>query len=317
MRERVHGTAIALMLAVGAIAGCGGSTTPPTAEETETVEVAEVNDGAIDVTVSILPQKYFVEKIGGGNVNVNVMVPPGASPATYEPKPQQLKDLSDAEAYVSIGIHFEKPWMPRIESANPQMLVIDSATGIEKLPLEDHHHHEGEGAHDHAHDHGGDTLDPHIWLSPQRAKQQAQNIYEGLVKVDPENQEAYRQNLDQLLAEIDQVDAQIRANLEGISDRKFMVFHPSWGYFADDYNLEQEAIEVGGQEPSASELADLIAEAKAENIKVIFAQPEFNTKSVQTIAQEIGGEVILVTPLAPNWSENLLEVSEKFAEALN
>ncbi|MGC9524623.1 MAG: metal ABC transporter solute-binding protein, Zn/Mn family [Limnospira sp.] len=313
MRERVNGTAIALMLAVGAIAGCSGSTTPPTTEVMETAEVAEVGDGAIDVTVSILPQKYFVEKIGGENVNVNVMVPPGASPATYEPKPQQLKDLSDAEAYVSIGIHFEKPWMPRMESANPQMAIVDSAAGIEKLPLEDHHHHEGEEVHDH----GGDTLDPHIWLSPRRAKQQAQNIYEGLVKVDPENQETYRQNLEQFLAEIDQIDAQIRANLEGVGNRKFMVFHPSWGYFADDYNLEQKAIEVGGQEPSASELAALIAEAKAENIRVIFAQPEFNTQSVQTIAQEIGGDVILVTPLAPNWSENLLEVSEKFAEALN
>lgn len=305
MWERVNGTAIALMLAVGAIAGCGGTTSTP--------ETATDGDGAIDVTVSILPQKYFVEKIGGDNVKVNVMVPPGASPATYEPKPQQLKDLSDAEVYVSIGIHFEKPWMPRIESANPQMLVIDSATGIEKLPQEEHHHHEGEIESGYEED----TLDPHIWLSPKLAKQQAQNIYEGLVQVDPENQETYRQNLDQFMAEIDRIDGQIRANLAGVKNRKFLVFHPSWGYFAADYNLEQEAIEVGGQEPSASELADLIAEAKAENIKVIFAQPEFNTESAQTIAKEIGGEVILVTPLAPNWSENLVQVSEQFAGALN
>ena len=95
-----------------------------------------------------------------------------------------------------------------------------------------------------------------------------------------------------------------------------MVFHPSWGYFARDFGLEQIPVEVGGQEPSAQELAELIARAKEENIRIIFAQPELSTQDAETIAKEIGGEVLLVSPLSPDWLENLREVAQTFAEAL-
>ena len=195
--------------------------------------------------------------------------------------------------------------------------MIDSAQGIERMEMVDHHHHgEAEAEHDHEHDHGGETLDPHIWLSPQLVKLQAENIYQGLVKIDPENEAEYQANLAQFLTEIDQLDRQIQQNLAGVENRQFIVFHPSWGYFARDYDLEQVSIEVGGQEPSAAELGEIVKEAQEENIKVIFAQPEFSTQSAETIAQEIGGQVLLITPLAPDWSNNLLQVSQTFAEVL-
>ena len=323
---------LTLLISFGILAGCSSS---PDASNPETQisasETTKTTSEPLDITVSILPQKYFIEKIAGNLVKVNIMVEPGASPATYEPKPQQMKALSEAEAYVSIGVPFEKAWMERIKGANPQILVIDSAKGIERMEMLEHHHHEEEKAeHDHHHDHDhkaekaareehhqdAESLDPHIWLSPQLVKIQAENIYRGLVEIDPENQGEYQVNLTQFLTEIDQLDQQIQQNLAGIKNRQFLVFHPSWGYFARDYDLEQISIEVGGQEPSAAELGEIVKEAQEENIKVIFAQPEFSTKSAEIIAQEIGGKVSLITPLAPDWSNNLLQVSQTFAEVL-
>ncbi len=147
-------------------------------------------------------------------------------------------------------------------------------------------------------------------------KIQAENIYQGLIKLDADNQQQYEQNLRQFQEKIDQLDQQIKENLADINNRKFIVFHPAWGYFADQYNLEQIPIEVGGQEPSVAELAELITIAKEENIRIIFAQPEFSTKQAKTIAQEINGEVLLINVLAPDWTNNLLQVSQTFAQVL-
>ncbi len=267
----------------------------------------------LDLSVSIVPQEYFVKKIGGNRVKVNVMVEPGAEPATYEPKPRQLSALNDAEAYISIGVPFEKAWMNKIKGANSQMLIIDSTKGINKMEMVAHHHHEN---HDHEDHYSEETLDPHVWLSPQLVKIQAENIYQGLSQLDSENQGQYKQNLDRFISEIDQLDRKIKQNLAGVKNRKFIVFHPAWGYFAREYNLEQIPVEIGGQEPSAYELVQLIKTAKEENIKVVFAQPEFSTKSAKTIAKEFDGKLIFITPLAPDWYNNLLKVSEHFADAL-
>lgn len=304
-------SAIAIALCLGAI--FQGCSQPPTPKSTETTE-------KLDITVSILPQKYFVERIGGDNVNVNVMVEPGASPATYEPKPQQLRSLSEAEAYMSIGVPFEKAWMDRIQAANSKMPIVDTTEGIDLLPMVAHHHH-GEEEHMHqdhdSEDHDSENLDPHIWVSPQLVKLQAQTIYQALVELDPNRQSEYQASLQQFLADIDALDAEIRQNLAGVSNRKFMVFHPSWGYFARDYNLEMISIEIGGQEPSAAELAELIAEAKEEGIRVIFVQPEFSDQAAETIANQIGGEVLKISPLEVNWLENLRNVSQTFGQVLS
>ena len=329
--------AIAIAVSLGTIfSGCNQPPPPPTASN---------SPEKLDITVSILPQKYFVERIGGENVNVNVMVEPGSSPATYEPKPQQLKLLSQAEAYMSIGVPFENAWMDRIEAANPKMQIVDTTEGIELLPMVAHHHHHEEGHHDEGHHDEGhhdeghhdeghhdeghhdegdvhhkegvENFDPHIWVSPKLVKLQAQTIYEALVKLDPTRQPEYEASLQQFLADIDELDKEIRQTLAGVQNRKFMVFHPSWGYFANDYNLEMIPIEIGGQEPSAAELAELIAEAKEEGIQVIFVQPEFSTRDAETIANQIGGEVIAIGPLELNWLENLRNLSHAFAKVLS
>ena len=267
------------------------------------------------VFVSVVPQQYFVDRIGGELVDTRAMVEPGASPATYEPKPSQMAALSDAELYFSIGVAFEQVWLDKISSANADMLIIDSAKGIERLVMTDSHEHEDEDGHVEAEDVG--ELDPHIWLSPSLVKVQAQNIYEALAIADPENAMIYEENLNQFLSDITILQNELTETLANAANRKFMVFHPSWGYFAEDFNLEQLAIEVGGTEPSASELADLISEAQEENIAVVFAQPEFSTKDAETIASAIDGEVILVSPLAYDWLENLREVAGSFSSAMS
>lgn len=268
---------------------------------------------SLNITVSIVPQAYFVERIGGEHVQVNVMVLPGQSPATYEPKPEQLAALSKAEAYISIGVAFENAWLDRIKSANPDMRMVDTTAGIERQPIQDHHHKEQE--HDDEQEEG--TLDPHIWLSPTLVKIQARTIYEALSELDPAHQQDYEANLNAFIADIDALIAQIENNLSGVKSRKFMVFHPSWGYFARDFGLEQIAVEIGGQEPSAQELAMLIEEAEKEGIHVVFAQPEFSTTAAKTLANEIGGEVLLISPLAEDWLENLRTVSQTFAQVLS
>ncbi len=264
-------------------------------------------------TVSIVPQQYFVQRIGGAHVDVDVMVLPGASPETYEPKPAQLTALAEARVYFGIGVPFEDAWLARIAAANPEMEIIDTAQGIQRVPV-DAHYRVALGGRPPA---GGGGADPHIWLSPRLVKVQVQTIYEGLVALDPSHQDDYQANRDRFLADIDQLIRDIEGTLQGISQRRFMVFHPSWGYFGDDFQLEMIPVEVGGQEPSPAELAALVSTARAEGIRVLFAQPEFSTRAAETIAQEIGGEVLLVSPLALDWLDNLRDVAVMFAQVLS
>lgn len=266
------------------LTGCGGAATPAPAEPA----------GVLNVVVSIVPQQYFVERIGGERVDVMVMVPPGFSPATYEPKPEQLQTLSEADAYLRMRVPFEEAWMERIVSANQNMLIIDQAEGIERI--------------------GG--KDPHIWLSPPLVEVQAQTIYAGLVELAPDHEAEYATNLETFLADLDELDADIQETLSHLANRKFMVFHPAWAYFARDYGLEMIPVQIEGSDPSAAEMAGLIQTAQENNIKVIFAQPEFSTARAQTIAEEIGGQMLLISPLAPDWLDNLYRVADTFAETL-
>jgi zinc transport system substrate-binding protein len=274
----------------------------------------------VPVVVSIAPQQYFVERVGGEHVQVTVMVPPGAEPHTIEPKPNQLKALSQAKVYFPIGIEFEQAWMDKFRAANPRMQIVDTTVGIERLPLtseeqaEEHSasspHPAPQGQSQAAH------LDPHIWLSPRLVKIQAQTIAQALMQLDPQHQGDYQANLQRFLADLDALDARIRKTLAGATVRQFIVFHPAWGYFARDYQLEQIPIEVGGQEPSAAELADLIRRAQQAKMKVVFAEPQFSQQAARTIAQEIGGEVLLINDLSPDWLNNLNHVADTFAQVL-
>ncbi len=301
---------IALLSSASLWVGCNTSQ-----ETTETSSPTTTTEEKLDITVSILPQKYFVERIGGDTVDVNVMVEPGASPATYEPKPQQMEALSEAEAYVRIRLPFENAWMSRIESANEEMKIVDLTEGIERQPMSGHHH--GEQNHSHEAEEKTANLDPHIWLSPELVKKQAETIYNALVELNPEQQTLYQENLDQFISDLDTLDQNIEETLADLDQRTFMVFHPAWGYFAEEYNLEMIPIEVGGTEPSAAELSEFVKQAKAEEIQVIFVQPQFGVQSANAIAQSVNAEVLQIDPLAENWLENMQSVATTFETALS
>jgi len=287
--------------------GAAETTQPATGVGVE----ANAAEAVLTVTVSVLPQKYFVERIGGDLVRVNVMVEPGASPHSYEPKPDQMRALSESAAYFSIGVEFEDAWLDRIAASNDNMLLVNTIANIQRVEMVAHEHED-----DTAHDGEEVELDPHVWTSPELVKTMSQTIYETLVELDPSHEAAYSANLKLFLQDIDALQAQIKESLTGLKSSKFMVFHPSWGYFAREFRLEQISIEVGGQEPSAQELAGLIDQAKADNIKVVFAQPEFNTKSAEVIANEIGGKVLLISALEYDWLSNMRTVAQTFAETL-
>ncbi len=300
MITRWHSIAWALALGGLLLVGCGRPSSPGSADK-------------LNITVSIVPQKYFVERIAGERVVVNVMVLPGNNPATYEPKPDQLTALSEAVAYFSIGVPFEEVWLDKIAAANDRMMMVDTAAGIRRVPVDGHYKVELGGLPES----DAEGRDPHIWLSPSLVKIQAQNIYRALAELDPARKTEYEVNLNRFIEDIDDLITDVRETLADVPNRKFIVFHPAWGYFGDDFELEMIPIEVGGQEPSAAELADLITVAREEGIKVIFAQPEFSTQKAEVIAREIGGEVVLINPLAEDWLGNMRLVADTFARVLS
>lgn len=257
-----------------------------------------------NVVVSIVPQKFFVEKIGGDKVNVKVMVKPGNSPHIYEPKPSQMKDIANADIYFSIGVEFEKVWLPRFTNQNRAMSVIAVDKNIKKISMSSH-------SHDHHHGHNENGKNPHIWLSPKNIKIIANNIYKNLLETDLANQTYYKENLDKFLKEIENLDKEIHSILKDVKKgTKFMVFHPSWGYFAKDYELQEIAIEANGKNPTPKNLIYIIEEAKKENIKAIFVQPEFSDEIAKTLSNELKIPIIKISPLSENWSVNLIRLAK-------
>jgi len=199
------------------------------------------------------------------------------------------------------------------------MLVVDCSRGVKLFTVS---YKYGEAAVYYEYDESDKAksylkgIDPHIWLSPANAKIMVENIYEGLVQIDPENQKYYKKNLDSYLLELDKLDDEIVQTFSGKENKKIIVFHPTWAYFAKDYGIEQIPIEEEGKEPTAKGIEDLISQAKEYNIKVIFASPEFSTKSAWTVAREIGGEVFLVSSLKKDYLENMRKAAEAFAGAM-
>ena len=285
--------------------------------------------GKIIVAVTILPQAGFVEAIGGDKVEVVLMVPPGASPHTYEVTPDQMVKLSKAKMYAKVGspVEFELAWMDKLIAVNEAMLVVDCSQGIQLLEMDehqcDHEHehdqnceHEQNHNHDPEHDHKHTGLDPHIWLSVKNAKVMVQNICDGLVQVDPANKAYYEKNCADYLEELRRLDSDIKDVLSGVKNRSFIVYHPAWGYFARDYNLIQIAVEQGGKEPDAAYIVRLIEEAKEHDIRVIFVSPQHSTSSAEVIAREIGGEVVIIEPLAKDFISNMWAIASAMKQAM-
>ncbi len=272
----------------------------------------EDEEGKLLVVVSIAPQSEFVKRVGGDEVKVTVMVPPGQEPHDFEPTTAQMKDVAKADIYFKVGsgIEFETHWMDKFRDQNEDMRVVDGSKGVDLLPMEYEHEHGDEEEHEHE-----EGMDPHIWMSPKNVKVMMANLLEGLKAEDPENSDHYQVNADDYLAELDLLIGNITDGLEPYLGEKFLVYHPAFGYFAHDFGLVQLAIEEEGKEPTPRGLEHVIEQAKEEGIKVIFVEPQFDRHNAETIADEIGGRVITLDPLAEDYLQNIGETSDKLIEA--
>ncbi|MDR2910567.1 MAG: zinc ABC transporter substrate-binding protein [Bacteroidales bacterium] len=258
------------------------------------------------ITVSILPQKTFIEKIAGDDFHVNILLPPGASPASFTLLPSQLKDISTSKIWMRIGyIGFEFSWQDKIKQANPDMKVLDLSENLDLISTENI-------SNDNSKSTAG--INPHIWLSPKMVKQISRRITDELSILKPERKDVYEANYEKFCKEINILDAEIRNVLEKYEDRTIIIFHPILTYYARDYGLIQESLEPGGKEPTPQRMAEVINLAKTKNIRVIYIQSEFDIEQASVFAEEINGKIIEVNPLSPEWAENLREITQIITE---
>ncbi|ADC63184.1 metal ABC transporter solute-binding protein, Zn/Mn family [Allochromatium vinosum] len=253
----------------------------------------------IQVFVTVPPQQTFVEQIGGSHVQVEALVGAGSNPHAYEPPPGQIARLAEADVYFGIGLPMETAWMKRIRAVNPEIRVVDLSDGISRRRLEAHEH--GHGAEPDHHHESDSEQDPHIWTSPPLVIGMAERIAGTLSELDPERAAEYEARRADFIAELKALDADTRARLDRLTHRRFMVYHPSWGYFAETYGLTQIPIEAEGKEPGPRRLAALIDQARREDVRVILAQPQLSTKAAEQVAREIGGRVEVVDTLAADY----------------
>jgi zinc transport system substrate-binding protein len=262
-----------------------------------------LNAQPLNIFVSVLPQKYFVEKIGGEAVYVSVMVKAGHSPASYEPSPRQMTQLAKADVYMRIGVPFEAAWMRRIRALNPNMRIVEMRTAI--VPLHqtkaDHAHHES---------------DPHIWNSPLVAQKLANNLYLLLSEMLPEKQAVFQSRHTALQAELNSLHHDIQQLLATVQHKQFIVFHPAWAYFAETYGLQQIVVEHEGKRPGPKALARIITQAKLHHAKVVFVQPQFDKKAAAQVAHSINADLIVLNPLAYEYVDTLRDAAQHIAEAL-
>ncbi|GAB4335773.1 MAG: zinc ABC transporter substrate-binding protein [Desulfobulbaceae bacterium] len=263
-------------------------------------------DTPVRVAVSILPQSYFVGKIGGERVKVDTLVQPGRSPATYGLTPRQMTELGKAAVYFRIGVPFENGLIPRLRDSFPGLPIVDLREGITLLSMED----DGEEDHEHG------ELDQHTWLDPLLALQQAERIRDELIRIDPEGKEIFRRNFAALAGELRSLDRELRGILAPYAGRAVYVFHPAYGYFCRAYGLRQHPIHVAGKDPGGATLARFITEAKQDRVRAIFVQPQFSDRAARTIARSINAEVVPLDPLAADYPDNLRTIARRLARYL-
>lgn len=322
-------------------AGAGESTgeTPSGREDSSQAKQTSTDEQGepISVFVSVLPQTYFVERIGGETVEVSALVPPGRGPATYEPTPRQVTALAGADVYFRIGVPFEAGFIPRLEQNLPDLNIVDSARAVEKRYFSEDHDHAGEEAHEeeeaHAeedahrgedgqkeaheddHEHGG-APDPHVWLGPGEVIAQLGVIRDTLLEINPDAADLYRANYTIFVEEIRELKLELAEYLAPLEGETFYVYHPSFGYFGDAFGLEQVAIETGGDEPTPAQLRRIIERARSEGVKVIFVQPQFSQNAARRVAEAIDGAVVSVNHLNPDWFAMMRSIATALKEGL-
>ena len=265
------------------------------------------------LTVTIEPQRYFLEQIVGDKYEVNTLVPPGASPETYEPSPMAMINLGNSDAYFKVGfLGYENAWSGKLAKNNPNVLVVDCSQNIDLMYGTHGPHSHDDGDHDHDHDHDVLAADPHIWSSAKNALQFSKNMLDAMLVIDPDNKDYYMTNYEQLESKILKTDSLITDILVDISSRSFIIYHPALSYFARDYNLEQYSIEFEGKNPSPAQMKELVDLAKEEGISVVLIQQEFDVKNTEVIAKELGAKPHVINPLSYNWDDELLSLAKLF-----
>jgi zinc transport system substrate-binding protein len=261
----------------------------------------------LTATVTILPQKYILGKISGDKFRINVLIPEEANHETYEPTARQMIETGNSTVYFKVGhLDVEKSWLGKLAESNRGMKIFDTSEGYDLMSGEAHEHD------NHAHEGG---IDPHTWLSVSGVRVQAANMLKGLIEVDPENAGYYKSNYALFVTSLDSLDKEIRLILNSAGTESFMIYHPSLGYFARDYNLHQIAIEQEGKEPSPAYMKTLIDLAREKNITTIFISSQFNKQSAVTIASQLNARVEEFNPSAPDWGNNLVSIAKKIAGA--
>lgn len=271
--------------------------------------------GKITIAVSILPQQYFLTRIAGDRVESMVLVGEGQSPHSYDPSPQQMDRLSKAGAWILSGTDFEIGLIPKINAQFPDLLLVDSTEGITFRMIEEHHH-EGDLELEEAEHENGINIDKHTWLGRDPAKIMASHILKILVQVDPAGSDIYEANYLSLVKDIDTEFDDIKLSLSAFSGETVLVFHAAFGYFLDEFNLHQEAIETGGKEPTPKVLKKMIDEARADNAPAIFVQEQFPVRAAKTVADAVGAEVVFLDPLDPDWLANIKTMGDALKRAL-
>jgi zinc transport system substrate-binding protein len=267
------------------------------------------NENQTPVYAGVPPLAFLVEQIGGRFVHVDSLVQPGQDPHTYEPTPQQILALGNAKLFFKIDMPFETSLLGRISAGHHDLIVVDATAGIQKRTIRGHACCRPNGDHDHSAD--GETLDPHVWLSPASLKIVAKNIATALGQADPKHRLDYANNLASLTDRIDSLDARVRKMLAPYRGRSFFVFHAGFGYFADAYGLKEEAVEVGGREPGPQQLRELIEEARSGGATTIFVQPQSAKRSAQVIADAIGGKVVTINGLDADVLRDIEDIAQK------
>jgi zinc transport system substrate-binding protein len=264
----------------------------------------------LTVMVSIPPQIEIVERVGNGEVTVEALIPPGRSPATYEPSPRQLATLAGADLLIPVGIPFERQVVRRVAAIAPG-LTICPATGGDEQP--DAAPAAAGDADDHGHGRGPD---PHFWLDPMLALEHAETVCGCLCTAAPERCATFKAGLQAYRRELEEVDRVIARELAPLRGRTLLVFHPAIGHFAARYGLRQLAIEHDGKEPTGRHLGEVIEQARALDVRVIFVQPEFAGTSVRAVAEAIGARTVALDPLAPDLAANLRQIAATIVREL-
>jgi len=269
----------------------------------------------LQVFVSIPPQKWLADQVGADLVSTHVLVDRGQEPHNFEPTPKQIAALSRATIYFTVDLQFEREIARKLQQARTGVKLIDVTASIQKISITGSRPGGGDA------NRGADQqrlngLDPHVWLAPANLKSMARAMAAAMATADPDNILSYERNLKAVTAALDQLNEHIEQTLAPYRGSTFFVFHPAFGYFAHAYGLHQEAVEVAGKSPAPRQLRFLIRRAKADGVRVVFVQPQFDPKSAQAVAHAIGGEVVPLDPLAEDVVGNLKIMAEKIQAAL-